>query len=384
MPSELQTMRLPLGTQAFTASGKPAIFPVNVPPIIGDRFAHIVSIDMVVSSTPTLGAGTLTVEENQLAVTKFGVKLGVDQPYEGNFTELRLFEALERAALPPEHDDAATTELVTFARRWNAGPPRMKNAPKDWAFPAGLFMGGGGLQFEFNALASIDAQLTALTYSIRCYANVILLPYIQIPPLVVRKGYTVAGETSFGGIGKWLFIGLCKTNAFPVIAAADYTDIAIKGTRVPTDAVPLPDLEQLFHYDMGVNVFSQVHGEVLAATTDNPKKQNGTALASATSVMSPVAWMPPDAPLSSCIHETFGAGAGLSMKYSGTGGGNSAYFLTTKVKPRPGQETARYVDLIQSTLGNGKKLGVGQVVGFDGRPYRGTEGQYMPIRYNLA
>lgn len=373
MAKPFQSIAYPLKSSAYSASGSDSIDLSVIPTKIDGRFVHVESIDFNVAATPTLSSGSTGPDAIQKSVARVTLRDGVRTHFDDSFATLRAFEMLERGVIAAEANTASSGDTVTYKRSWNLGAPLMDGAPSDFLMPAAAFK-GASIDIVYAALAAIT-NLTALTQTIQPIARLVLLDEVRLPPMVERRAISVSNEQVFGGQALHLFLGLAKSNAFGTMATGDYTDAQVLGAPVETRSVRLADLERLFHEQMRVGGFSQVHGEPLSAADADPKAPNGTAIANATSILAPLVWCPVDGRISKvwCRSDV-----NLRVKWSGSQ--SAAYLLDHKLLPRMGDLGTKYGALMEQGLG--LRLGSPRIKTISKGEYSGPIPQYMPVAYN--
>lgn len=325
-----QKIEIPLSTVTFSAGGQAAIDFGTLQTQLAGRIVHVDSIKFVVTATPTLSSGTATPDELQKAVRSLVVKDGTGRLlFNGSFASLRLQEALENGFLnAPENDAAATTEAVYFVRELKMGPKSFKDQT-DFVIPAAVFR-GGSISFGFGALTDVDANVTALTMTITPYVVCQLHDELILGAIVERYEQLLTNGQVIGAEALYTHVGLCNSAAFDAITAGDFANVETIANGFSRQSMHVADLERMFHTDMQVpSGISLVHGEPRAATDDNPKVANNTALLSSPAFMSPVIWSPRDAKLSKLV---YAAQPNLVFKWSGSQ--NTAYVLSTRIVPR--------------------------------------------------
>jgi hypothetical protein len=367
----------PLPAVTFSANGRASVDLSQIPPTIDGRFVDVEGISFAVNATPTLTSGSATSDELQKMVRNINIRDAVRTHFDGSFASMRLFEMLEQGQLmSPEPDAAATTEAVNFQRFWRPGPP-LFHKPEDFFLPAGALGQGAAIDISFGALTDVDAQCTALTASITPVAWLSLSDDVGLPSIYERRELALTKDVPVQGEAIYAFLGLCKTNAFPVIAAGDYSNVTLAAKGIQTRQVHVAVLERAYHDQMRAGLFTQVHGEILAATDDNPKVAAATAIAPATSVMSPLIWAGPNSKTSKL---PFSAQNQLTVGWSGTQ--TAAYALAGRILKRTEELEAQYLQTIQQKIG--QRLRPGSIDTASKKAYTGPRGRYLPVKFKVA
>jgi len=371
-----QTIKFPLSAVTWSANGRAQVDFNGVPTQLGGRICHATSIGFDVQATPTLSSGTATPEELQAAVRSVQVRDGVLERFSGSFKSMRLYEALENGLLfAPEPDAASTTEAVNYLRVLNMGPRSFAN-PGDFYLPAACLK-GGSIDFSFGALTDVDANCTGLTCTIQPYVNLVLMDDVRLPTVVERKEASVSNGVSLTQEALYAFLGLADASTFTALAAGDFANVEISANGFSQRQLHVTALERAYHDEMMAGGFSQVHGEPRAATDDNPKVSNGTAIAAADARLSPVIWSPTG---SKITRLAWHAAPGLEVKWSGTNA--TAYALATRFLPRSPQLAAQYTALVEQHLG--VKVRSGDVKTLTKRAYSGPRAPYMPLTIKVG
>lgn len=376
LASSYQTIEIPLQTATFAAGANASVDFGPLQAQLAGRICHLAAIKFVVNYTPTLSSGTVTCEAAQKWVRTLTIKDGTGRQYfNGSFASQRLQDALERGALSvPEHDAAATTEAVNFCRVFKLAPDNFADSD-DFVQPAAVFR-GGNIIIGFGALTDGSANCTALTMTVQPYAVVQLHDELIMGSLVERVEQALTSGTAIGGEALYAHLGLAKSSAFATLSTGDLSAVQVIANGFTRDAINVSDLERMYHADMEVTGPTIVHGEPRAATDDNPKVFNGTALAAASAVLSPVIWSPQGVKLSKLV---FHAMPNLVVKWTGS---SSAYMLATRILPRTAADFGKAEALIRSALGV-------QIRSVEARTlskskYEGPRKAYLPLKCKVG
>lgn len=373
-----QKIEIPLQSVSFSAGGTATIDFGAVMTQMAGRIAHIPEIKFVVSATPTQSSGTATAENLQKAVRSLVIRDGTGRMlFSGSFASLRLYEALERGYLAaPENDAAATTEAVNFERVFSLAPRSFED-DLDFVQPAALFKYGGSITFGFGALTDVTATTTALSMTIQAYAVCTLHDEVLLGSLVERFETSWTNGMAFNTEALYTEFALAKSNAFATISAGDFANVQVLANGLTRQAIHVADLERMFHHDKGVvSGVTLVHGEPRAATDDNPKVVNGTALAAAPAQLSPVLWSPQSARISKLV---YGASPTLVVQASGS---SSGYALTTRLLPRTAADVGKAEACVRAGLAVGFKSLNARTL--SKKPYDGPRRAYMPLKAKVG
>lgn len=344
--SRYQKIEFPLPVATFAAGSASAVDLSSIPAQLAGRIAHVSGFKMLVTVTPTLAAGTVTPEEAQRFVRSLSVKDGTGRVYfNGTLASLRLQDALERGWLNnPEGDALATTEVGEFCREFNFAPAGMAD-PTDFVQPGALFR-GGSINFGWGAITDVDAQVTALTGSIRCYAILELHDEVILGSLVERYESAINNGQAIGGEGLYTELALCNSSSLDAIAAGDFAEVKVQADGFARDGIHVADLEKMFHGDKNVpSGLTVIHGEPRTATDDDPKMASGTALVAAPANISPIIWSQDGQLMSKLV---YAAKPNLTIKWSGTQA--AGYMLATRILPRTAADVGKAEALIKAAL----------------------------------
>lgn len=381
MQPSYQLIPVPLPTATFAAGGRVNVPTDAIPAEINGRPAHLARLDFEHVGTPTLSSGVLTAAQSSKIVSKITIKDGVRTLFDESMETLRVFEALEAGALLyPEHDDIATATEVAFVRSWCPGPKAFLGGVIDSVMSPGAF-DGTPIEVNFNTLANINANLTALSLVIQPIAWMAVLDDVRVGVKLERKTQSARSDETLVGEGDlYPFLALARPN-FAAMAAGDIANVQVLGTDAEFNQVHVTLLEKAYHQDMKVKTGSIIHGEPRSATDDNPKvvAGGGTAFASAPALVSPILWSPLGSRLTKLVHRA--KGKGLRVKYTGTL--NPALLIYTRVTERTREDSGAYVEIAAKAL----KLNLGDLVGdvatFTKKPYAGPRANYMPLKFKI-
>jgi len=367
-----QTIKLPLGTATFAASGQASVDFKNLQPQIAGRIVHVHALHFDVQANPTLSSGTATVEELQKAVASLVVSDGVRTLFEAPFSALRLFESLEGGIVPTaEPDAAATTEAVNFARVLPLGLPRAAD-PADFVMPAACFK-GGSISFGFGALTDVDANCTALSMTVTVTAEVSLHDELIFGSLLQRKVQTVTNGTAISQEALYAFLGLANSTSYDAITAGDFANVGVDFLGYSEKQIHVAVRERMYQAAMRTGPWSTTHGEPRAATDDNPKVANGTAIAAASALLSPIIWAPPGVKLSKLV---YAASPDLTLNWSGSQG--SGVGLMSRIIPRDAGRFGSYAAAVESQLG--VKASSLSARTLSKKDYVGPRRAYLPVK----
>lgn len=374
--SAYQTLQIPLNSVSFSANGTSTVDFGPLQAQIAGRIAHVSAIKLAVTYTPTLSSGTVTCENAQKWVRSLVIKDGTGRIlFNGSFASQRLQDALERGWLSvPEHDAAATTEQVNFMRVFRLGLDNFEDSD-DFVQPAAVFR-GGSITFGFGALTDGSANCTALTMTVQPLVEVQLHDELILGTLVERYESSLTSGQVLGTEALYTHLGLGKSG-FSAISAGDFANVTTIANGFIRQSLDIRHLEAAYHADMMVpSGFTVVHGEPRAATDDNPKVANGTAIASSSALLSPVIWCPQGAKLSKLI---FHAMPNLVVQWSGSA---TAYALATRILPRSSADFGKAMALVQAALGiNANKVDARTI---SKEPYTGPRRAYYPLKAKVG
>lgn len=376
-----QLVPLALPSVAFVAGARVEVKTDKIRGELNGRPAHVARIDFELTGTPTLSSGVLTAEELNNIFSKITIKDGVRTLFDESQQALRHFEALENGGLlAGEPDDIATATEFSFVRSWHPGMRQMAGGLLDFVIPPGAF-DGTPIELNCSALASIDANLTALSLTVQTIVWLAILDDVRIPPTLERKTQSLrSDETITGEDARFAFIGLTRP-AFAAMAAGDLGSIQVVSTEAETQAIHVAALEKAYHIDMEAGSVSIVHGEPRSATDDNPKviAGGGTALASAAAKMSPIIWTPKGGRLTKLMQVA--KDKGLSFRWTGTLA--PAQALVTRLRKRQRDVAAAYLELAAKSLKVPIASFSGDVATLSKKPYAGEDRDYMPLKMKI-
>lgn len=371
-----QTLKLPLGTATFSAGGQATIDFQGLQNQIAGRICHVHALHFDVQATPTLTAGNATAEELQNLVQSLVITDGVRQLFNGGFKSLRIFESLENGIVPtPENDPAATTNAVNFARYFPLGPARFAS-PVDFVMPAPCFR-GGSIQFGFGSLTQIDAACTALSATITVTAEISLHDELIFGSLYERKEQNVTNGAPISQEALYAFVGLANSSAIDAITAGDFANVGVDLLGYSEKQIHVAARERMYHAAFAVGPLSSTHGEPRAATDDNPKVANDTALAAASALVSPILWAAPGTKISKLV---YAASPTLQLNWSGSQG--TGYGLLGRLIPRDAGRFGSYAALVEAHLG--VKPSSIKARTLSKTEYVGPRRAYMPVKAKVG
>lgn len=373
-----QSTPFPLPTIAFVASGRASVDFSSLPAQLGGRMAAVSHITFDVQVTPTTSAGSPTATELQKIVSNCVIKDGVRELWNGSFGNMRLSEALENGGLlSPDCDAAATTEAVNFQRVWSCAPGKFAR-PEDFLKMATDFR-GGSIDFSFGALTDVTATTTALAATISPVVWLTPVDDFLFPSLVERREGVLTNGTPLTAEALYCALGITDAQVAAALTAGDLANVSVTTAAFQTKQTHVAILERAYHAQLRSAVLNPVKGEPRAATDDNVKVQNGTALAAAPALISPVIWTPEGCRISRLAYQ---ASPSLTLNWSGSQG--SAYYLATRLIPRDAQTGARYMQLGQAGLG--VRIVGGEINTMSKRPYppHGPRKAYLPVKGKVS
>lgn len=341
-----QKIEYPLPVATFQAGSNASVDTSGIPAQLGGRITHVVGFKFVGTATPTLSSGSLTPEELQRFVRSIQIKDGTQRIYfQGSMASLRLTDALERGFLNVAEPDAIlTNEQGEFIREFNFAPAGMK-CPEDFVQPGAIFR-NGGVMFGWGALSDVDANLTALTASIRVFAILTLNDEVKLGALVERVESPVNNGNPINGEGLITDLALCNSASLDAIAAGDFANVQVQVEGFQRDAIHVADLEKMYSGDKNIpSGLSVIHGEPRTVTDDNQKVVAGTALAAAPSNISPVIWTADGVKISKLVYASKGS---IILKWSGSQA--AGYYLMTRIIPRTAADVGKAEALLRVAL----------------------------------
>lgn len=373
--SKYQTKPVLLGILTFVAGQGQTLKFDRAMTQLGGRLAHVKKISFTAKSCiPTLSSGSLTPAEAMKAINKLVIKDSVRTLYDGHFTSLRHFEMYENGRLStPEPDALATTEEGTFTRVFDLAPRQMGN-PDDFLQPLATF-GTGSIYAGFEALTTIDANLTALTLIIEVHAHVAICDDLLIPPCIERVEHDIVKSIGIDAEALYLFVALLNSNSYDAITAADITELQITDESTMLEGADVRALRDNYYNDFNVGQLSQVMGEPKAATDDNAKLITGTAAAAPVAVIQPAIWCPPGTFLSKV---SYSARPKLSFKWTGSQG--TLWGLITRVIPRTTELYGKYLAAIRQFLPVDPTTWQLKPRTSSKRDYVGPRREYLPVK----
>lgn len=375
---DAQLQKIFLGTLTYAAGQPFSInFDLALAQLIG-RVPHLRKISLHGRGTPTLSSGTLTAEELSTAMKTLTIKDAVRTYFDGSGRSLRFFEMLERGRLyTPEPDPAATTEQINFTRTFDLALPEAYD-PSDYLQPLAVFK-GGSISGTWEALATIDANLTGLALSIDVYAHVTILDDVIFGTLLERKEAPLVSGVAHAADALYAFLGLAKSNVFAALAAGDLSTVKVQTMAITQDAFDVRHLRDQFYEDMKSGGITQLAGEPRAATDDNAKQPAVTALAAAPFSLQPVLWAAPRFRTSKLIHETRAA-SGLVLTIGGTT--TSPWGLMSRLIPRTGDFLAKYTAAMNVSLPINLNAWEMDTRAFNkSKEYVGGRKEYLPLKF---
>lgn len=370
-----QMIPFPLSALTFSANGRSTVDLSVIPATMGGRHVSLAQISFDVNATPTLSSGTATAEELNAAVRNISIKDSVRTHFDGSFRSMRLFEAYERGFLwAPEPDGAATTEAVNFQRVFSFAPP-MFAKPSDFFLSAAALGQGSAIEVSFGALTDVDSNCTALSMTIQPVAWLVLSDDAKVAPQLERIERTVNKDVPLSGEALYAYLALCDSNAFAAITPGDFTNFTISSSGVQTKQVHSSALGRAYHDAMRAGSFSQVAGELRAATDDNAKVAAGTAIAAASGIIQPVIWSSVGQQISKLC---YAAQNELTIGWSGSQA--SGYGLITRIAKRTKDAEEQYIAVMSQKLG--VRLRDPKIDTESKNPYAsGPRARYLPIKF---
>lgn len=371
-----QTVPFPLRTVSYSTGGRDQIDLSVIPPTMGGHVTHIKEITFEINATPTLSSGSLTADQFNAIVRSLLIRDGVRELFNGSFRSMRLFEALEEGTLfTPESTGIATTLTGTNQRTYSASV-RVMAQEGDFFMPAAAFR-GGTMEFGFESLTTINANLTALTATIQPVVHLALYDDVRLPPLLERREGSLSNAVPISQESQYLFLGLANSNAFGAFTTGGLANIDVHSNGIDTQPVHSSVLTKAYHQAMRVpGGLSVVQGDPRSANDINAAAILGSTLAASSQVLQPVIWSPWGSRIGKVLYE---AKPTLMVRWSGTN--TSAYFLATRLIPRDTGRAASYVSLIQNALG--AALGDGKIRTLGKWSYKGPDAPYLPISYKV-
>ena len=338
-----------LGKVSFVAGGSYTLKLDKLKPRLDNAgISHLRAIQFSCKATPTItGGGSESAVTLNKAIKSLIITDGTSRKhFDGSFASLRAYEAYENGRLPyPEPDAAATGEQVNFVRAWDAALATFLK-PHDFVLPAACWQ-DGTIEFGFAALADLDANLTALTLDVEVIAWVFAQQDLIIGAQLERKEINVTSDVAVNQEALIPFFAVANSKDFDVFTAGDIGNMSISDeVSTAPEKIDRRVFEDGYHRDFKVGDFSQIHGDLRAATDDNPKVRNGTALASAPSYLQPVIWSQPGSRLSKVVYS---ARPGIILSVDGAQA--TFWGLFSRVLRRTVNDYAKYLAACRDKLG---------------------------------
>lgn len=319
-----------LPTQTYAAGSRTNITLKELPKTLQGLHCHLAKIQFdVVSFTPTFAANDVpTVNAHQIFDIELNDGNGVTR-FKGNLNALRAKERLQTGRHRiPDADEGATTAARHFSRVLHIGPPQMVNYPSDFVIHTGA-LENGQISINHSALAAIDADLSALTATLRVTAWLMLLPEIRVPPAYQFLQEDVAAKShQMTGRCRYESIALLNSSSYDAISAGDFAGIRLDFGR--GDVIPTIDAEALrvgFLDDFAAGEIGGVLGEPETATDDNSRQGNRaaasvTALVATAADLQPVFWTRPGGKL----NKLFDAESVAKLTWNGSQSGATVLY----------------------------------------------------------
>jgi hypothetical protein len=345
-----------LGKGTF-AAGDFVINMSNLERTKGDFILHLVALEIqVICSAVTLSSGSLTPEQAHAIIKSLVWQDGTLQRFGGSLLTLRTFEEFEQGGRRrPEALTISSGGTTVVRRTLNVGPPMLWGSPTDFCI-ANAALKDATLTIGFDALANINANLTALTASVEVVARCIgLRGEARVPPPVERKtlplgtGGTMLGEC----LVPFMFAG---KNTLPywttAIAAGDIGNVTISDGKAPTVAnVHASEIAD------GYNQAFSTHNSMGGGFIGEPRDANDTYLReinpgtptawqAQTSRVQPLLSMGPDARLSKCLTNPKAA---LQLDY--TGSASQLIVGATRVLPQSAERIGVLAKVVSDAYG---------------------------------
>ncbi len=377
-----QSEAFPLITGGTWTAG--ADFPVtlqNLPDLLGNAIAHVISFDITLNLTPTYTTAPTNVGHN-FAVRQVQLFDGErDWIQQCGFNALRAFERGEnrKLLLPDAILGNGSTNPRYIRRRLSFGPPGMKW--EDGLMPCSQLNQGGLITLSAGALTDISADCTASTGTYDITANLVGLQELRIPPWYQRIMLPLTNGTPVSQKALYALIMMINSTSYDAFAAGDLGNISLDGVEggvllKPTKAQQLTLTAQA---DAGNGNFDVPTGDPANATYDvNARQLNlttPTAFAAQALDLQLAQWLAKDARITKLPANIPSA---LTVTISGSNSGTQCLF--GRYLPYTATMAAETANRCFRKLTNRSWGSVGLRLGSKKMTYGGNRQDYLPKR----
>lgn len=345
------------------------------------RVPHVRRFVFEVDFTPTTTALPTTVGNNRV-FQACDFWDGNILRFVGGFNEMRAHERYNtgRVRIPDADTDLASGSARFLRRVLHVGPPQGLGGLSDFLIPTGMLQ-TGELRIRQGILTDYAADCTAITGTVRTFADLEILDEVRIPPAYTVTQHT-PGSTDFPLTGRCLVIGIAMfdSSAFGAFTNGDVDAVKLDlGYGEVVQSVPAEVLAAAYTDDFAGGQVDSFVGEPRGANDDNHKQVNHgtpTAIAAGPADLQPIVWYRPGGKLTKQeVAET-----GMRLSITGTQTTNQVMLM--RCLPQPPNVLAKLGTAAMSALGRPYKGGL--------RPktvskvdYRGPLAEFMPYVIKL-
>lgn len=377
-----QTEPFPVVTGGAWAAGADLVVNLmNLPDLLGDAIAHVMSFDIRLNLTPTYTTAPTAVGLNNAVkqVQLFdGQKEWLQQL---GFNGMRLFERLEnvpgKLALPDPLTNGGTGNPRYVERRFSFGPPSMKFA--DSVMPCSVLNQGGQFTFSAGALLDLSADTTAVTASYDITANMVGLYEGRFAPWYERILLPLTNATPVAMKALYAIVAAINSTSYDAFAAGDIGTVTIDGVLNGTLFKPTKaqQLTMASNADACAGQFDGVSGDPANATYDVAMRQanlaSPTALAAQALDLQQIQGLTKDARLSKLPCNVPSA---ITITISGSNVGTMLAF--GRYRPLTAAMAAEMANKMFTKLPNKNFGAVGLRLGSKKKSYGGTRAEFFP------
>lgn len=379
---QAQSIKYTLPTTTYAASSQSTQTLRDLPKQYFGRLCHLSKLHFGITFTPTFAANTVPIASAHNIFSSVDFWDGSFMRFQGSLNYLRDKERLQTGRLRvPDRLENATTVASYWGRTMHAGPPQFRGSPSDWVIPTGS-LENGELRFSHNAVATIDADATAATATIRIVASLVLLDEIRIPPAYqfVNQSAT-GGDVNLAGRALYETVALLDSSANGDFAAAEVGAVRLDlGNGDVVANVQSVDLSRDFQDDFASGSVGTFMGDAVSVANDNANRQVNLAAATALAIgafdCQPILWSPPETQISK-LHI---AESVCRLRWDGTQ--TTGVVLVGRILPQPGTVVGSQ---IAKSIG---RLNMRQkdlkIATLSKKIYAGPYGEFMPWKVKVG
>lgn len=352
----------------------------GLPKAIQGRIPHVRRFIIDVTFTPTFTTAPTQVG-NHSVLAQCDFWDGRINRFTGNGNALRARERMygSRVRIPDPQTDTASASARYLRRVLHCGPPVTMGADTDFLIPTGA-LENGEIRLRYGALTDLSADTTALTGTVKVYADLVLMDEVRVPPAVQFLSYAAnSADYAIPGRALYLSIFALNSSSYDAISAGDFGNWTVDlgaGDIVPT--IPGSALHSAYMDDMDANEVNTYMGEPRGSTDNNARQVNHasqTALAACAVDLQPVLWLRKGQKLTKCpMAETAGR-----IKWDGSQ--SSAVLLVERILSQPGT----VVGAVAADALAGIKRNAGKTTPktMSKDPYNGPLGEFFPWKVSV-